>query len=143
MRIYIGSDHGGYGMKEELVKFLQTEKHEAVNLGTFSEEAVDYPDIAREVSEKVRENDGSAGILICGTGIGMCIAANRHPGIRAVDAMNEEMAVMSRRHNDANILCLPGRTMEISEAKKIVKIFLETKFDRGERHVRRISKLES
>ncbi len=144
MRIYIGSDHAGFPLKEILEKFVKNEmKFEIVDLGTFSQESVDYPDIAREVSEKVLENPGAKGILICGTGVGMCIAANKQKGIRAVDAVNEEMAEMSRKHNDANVLCLGGRMLETEFAQKLVKIFLTTEFEKDERHVRRIGKLEA
>lgn len=143
MRIYIGSDHAGYPLKNVLKDFLEQEfAPEIVDLGTFSEDSVDYPDIAREVSEKVFENPGSFGILSCGTGIGMCIVANKHKGIRAVDAANEHMAEMGRKHNDANVLCLGARMLDPEEAKKIAKKFLMTEFDGDERHARRIKKIE-
>lgn len=143
MRVYIGSDHAGFQLKDIIKSFLQQNMEaEIVDLGAFSEESVDYPDFAREVVEKVVENQGSYGILICGTGIGMCMAANRYRNIRAVDATSEHMAEMSRRHNDANILCLGGRMIEPELAKQIAKTFLTTPFDGEERHKRRILKLE-
>lgn len=143
MRVYIGSDHAGFHLKEIIKTFLQQNMEaEVVDLGTFSEESVDYPDYAREVCEKIIENGGSFGILICGTGIGMCMAANKHKGIRAVDAINEHMAEMSRKHNDANVLCLGGRMIEPELAKQIAKTFLMTQFENDDRHKRRISKLE-
>lgn len=143
MRIYIGSDHAGFQLKDIIKSFLQQNMEaELIDLGTFSEESVDYPDYAREVCEKIVENEGSYGILICGTGIGMCMAANKHKGIRAVDATSEHMAEMSRKHNDANVLCLGGRMLEPELAKQIAKTFLTTQFENDDRHKRRISKLE-
>lgn len=143
MRVYIGSDHAGFQLKDIIKSFLQQNMEaELIDLGTFSEESVDYPDYAREVCEKITENGGSYGILICGTGIGMCMAANKHKGIRAVDATSEHMAEMSRKHNDANVLCLGGRMLEPELAKQIAKTFLMTQFENDDRHKRRISKLE-
>lgn len=139
--IYIGSDHAGYEMKTALKAFLDGQKNEYVDLGVFSTDSADYPDIAREVSEKVSENSGAFGILICGTGTGMSMAANKLPGIRAAVATSEVMAEMARQHNDANILTLGGRLTDQALAEKMVKIFLETPFDGGERHVRRIQKM--
>lgn len=143
MRVYIAADHGGFHLKEMVKSFLQQNmESEIVDLGTFSEESVDYPDFAREVTKNVIANEASYGILICGTGIGMCMAANKYKDIRAVDAVNEHMAEMSRRHNNANVLCLGGRMIEPELAKQIAKTFLTTPFDEDERHKRRISKLE-
>lgn len=144
MRIYIGSDHAGFHLKDVLKTFIQQNVEcELLDLGAFSEESVDYPDIAREVAEKVVENPGAFGILICGTGIGMCIAANKHKGIRGVDAMSEQMAEMGRKHNDANVLCLGARILQPEMAQQIVKTFLTTAFEAEERHKRRIGKLEA
>ena len=143
MRIYIGSDHAGFHLKDTLKTYIQQNiESELIDLGAFSEESVDYPEIAREVAEKVVENPDSFGILICGTGIGMCIAANKHRGIRAVDATSEHMAEMSRKHNNANVLCLGGRMLQPEMAQQIVKTFLTTSFEAEERHQRRIDKLE-
>lgn len=142
MIIYIGSDHGGYEMKNTLREYLRKSGADVVDLGCFSEDAIDYPDIAREVAEKVVENEGARGILVCGTGIGMQISANKISGIRATVATDENMAEMSRRHNDANVITLGGRTTDIDLAKKIVDKFLSTKFEAGEeRHVRRVKKM--
>ncbi len=143
MRIYIGSDHAGFHLKDTLKTYIQQNiESELIDLGAFSEDSVDYPEIAREVSEKVVENPESFGILLCGTGIGMCIAANKHRGIRAVDAINEHMAEMSRKHNNVNVLCLGGRMLQPEMAQQIVKTFLTTSFEAEERHQRRIDKLE-
>jgi len=141
MKIYLGADHGGYRLKEVLQKYIQKElKFESVDLGTFSEESVDYPDYAREVSEKVYENSGTLGILVCGTGLGMCIAANKHVGIRAVSCTNEMLAQFGRAHNNANILCLGQRVIGEELAKAIVKVFLTTLYE-GERHEVRLQKI--
>ncbi len=141
MQIYIGSDHGGYEMKGSLKEHLVAGGHDVTDLGCFSMDSVDYPDIAREVCEKVSENPGARGVLVCGTGIGMQIAANKIPGIRATVATDEHMAEMSRRHNDANVVTLGGRTCEIEMAKKIVDKFMTTDFENEERHVRRVGKI--
>jgi len=141
MQIYIGSDHGGYEMKNALKKYLVEVGNDVVDLGCFSTDSIDYPDIAREVAEKVAENPGSRGVLICGTGIGMQIAANKIPGIRATVATDEHMAEMSRKHNDANVITLGGRTTEMEMAKKIVDTFLSTNFENEERHTRRVEKM--
>ncbi len=141
MQIYIGSDHGGYEMKNSLKDYLIDRVHDVTDLGCFSTDSIDYPDIAREVAEKVAENPGSRGVLICGTGIGMQIAANKIPGIRATVATDEHMAEMSRKHNDANVITLGGRTTEMEMAKKIVDTFLSTNFENEERHTRRVEKM--
>lgn len=140
--IYLGSDHAGYEMKNVLKDFLQQElKQEFLDLGVFSTDSMDYPDIAREVGEKVSENPGAFGILVCGTGTGMCIVVNKLNGVRGAPATNEVMAEMARRHNDANVICLGSRLVDNDMAKKLVKIFLETKFDSEERHLRRVQKI--
>lgn len=142
--IYLGSDHAGYDLKNVLKDFLQQElKVEFLDLGVFSTDSMDYPDIAREVAEKVSENQTTddKGILVCGTGTGMCIVANKLDGIRAAPAVNEQMAEMARRHNDANVICLGSRLITPDMAKKLVKIFIETKFDAEERHQRRVDKI--
>jgi ribose 5-phosphate isomerase B len=139
--IYIGCDHAGYEMKEALKKHLIENSIKITDLGCFSKESVDYPDIAREVCEKVSEEKSALGILICGTGIGMMMTANKYPGIRATVCTNDLMAKMSRMHNDANILCLGARIIDIELAKKLLDIFLETTFEDEERHKRRIQKM--
>lgn len=142
MNLYIGSDHAGYSMKNSLKEYLIGAGHDVVDLGAFSEDSIDYPDIAREVSEKVLENPGAFGVLVCGTGIGMQMTANKLKGIRATVATNEGMAEMSRKHNDANVITLGGRTTDLELAKKIVDKFLSTEFENEERHVRRVKKIE-
>lgn len=140
--IYIGSDHAGFEMKNVLKDYLQSElKLEFLDLGVFSGDSTDYPDIAREVAEKVSEYPESFGFLICGTGIGMSITANKFNGVRAASVVNETMAEMSRRHNNANLACFGSRLTDTETAKKLAKIFLETKFDGEERHQRRVDKI--
>lgn len=142
--VYIGSDHAGFEAKAELKSFLGDEGYDMTDLGCFGPDSVDYPDIAREVGEKVLEKEGGFGILICGTGIGMSMAANKLRGIRAALATSEEMAEMTRRHNDANILAMGARITDLELMKKIALKFLKTDFESGEeRHVRRVKKIDA
>ena len=140
--IYIGADHAGYNLKEELKNYLKELKYDFEDLGNKEPEPLDdYPDFALKVAKKTTETDGK-GIMICGTGIGSCIAANKIKGVRAAVAWDEFSAVQSREHNDANILCLGGRVLDAKTAKKIVRLWLETKFSEDERHVRRLDKIK-
>jgi len=138
--IAIGSDHGGYRLKEEICRYLDDEGIAYNDLGTYSEESCDYPEIAEKVCADVVENQGK-GILVCGTGIGMSIAANKIKGIRAAVVWDEFTAEMARKHNDANVLCLGGRTTETGLALKIVDLFLKTELEGG-RHERRVGKFK-
>lgn len=141
MQIYIGSDHAGYQLKEAIQNQVKEMGHNVLDLGTFNEESkVDYPDIAREVGEKVHENKESLGILICGSGIGVSIAANKLKGIRAANAYDLKSAELSRAHNNANILTLGQRLLDPELAKEIVKTFLTTPFEGG-RHEGRVEKI--
>lgn len=141
MQIYIGSDHAGYQLKEVIQNQVKEMGHSVLDLGTFNEESkVDYPDIAREVGEKVHENKESLGILICGSGIGVSIAANKLKGIRAANAYDVKSAELSRAHNNANVLTLGQRLLEPELAKEIVKTFLATPFEGG-RHEGRVEKI--
>ncbi len=134
--VYLAADHGGLLLKQEVANHLENNGYTVHDLGTHSADSCDYPLFAHTLCEHVvREN--RLGILICGTGIGMCMAANKCPGIRAALCANEYMALMSRRHNDANVLCLGERVLGIDLAKSIVDAFLESGFDGG-RHLRRI-----
>lgn len=140
--VYLGSDHAGFQAKEALKAHLGGEFH-VTDLGAFNEEPVDYPDIAREVSEKVLENGGALGILVCGTGTGMAMTANKIKGIRAAMCTNEFLAEMARKHNNANILALGARVTELPEMEKIVDKFLHTDFEASEeRHIRRVNKID-
>ena len=134
--LYIASDHAGFKLKSHLLKKFP----KITDLGTKSDESVDYPDFAHKLTKQVLKNKRNIGILICGTGVGMSITANRRKGIRAGIANNSKIATLIRKHNDANVLVLPGRFINTSEAKKSVQAFLSTKFESG-RHKRRIKKL--
>jgi ribose 5-phosphate isomerase B len=139
MKLLIASDHAGFDLKEFLVAELTKLNFSIKNLGCHSAlESVDYPDFAKKMCEQNKQDD--VGILICGSGIGMSISANRFKKIRAALCLDEEMARLSRAHNDANVLCLGARFTDKSLALKITKIFLSTKFDGG-RHIARINKI--
>ena len=140
--IAIASDHGGFAMKTQLMEHLRESSVEFTDLGCYSEDSVDYPDYARKAALGVQSGEYERAILICGTGIGMSIAANRFPGVRAALCADCYSAEMTRLHNDSNILCLGGRTIGIELAKKIMDIWLETPFSAMEKHARRIAMLE-
>lgn len=139
MKIAIGSDHRGYKLKEFL-KVRLSISHEVKDFGTNSEEPCDYPDIAIPLAESVAKGEYDFGVLICYTGIGMSISANKVKGIRAAHVTDERLAILSRKHNNANIICLPGGFMDENEALNAVVSFLETEFEGG-RHQRRIEKI--
>ena len=143
--VYIGSDHAGYEAKNELRdKLMTNDDLDVVDLGCFSIDPCDYPDIAREVSEKVLEHEEARGILVCGTGEGMAMSANKLKGIRAAHATSEELAEMSRKHNDANVIAMGARISKVDEMEKMVDVFLKTDFEKDqERHVRRVKKIDS
>ena len=141
MKIAIAADHAGYDEKEKIKKTLDEIGVEYTDMGTDSTESVDYPDFARKVGEAVADGEYDKGILVCGSGTGMAIAANKVPGIRAAVAWNEEIARLSRQHNDANVLSLAARYIPDEEQEKIVKAWLETGFEGG-RHERRVEKFE-
>ncbi len=140
MTIAIASDHGGYDLKQEIIKFLEKSNISYTDLGTFSAESVDYPDIAISCAEAVARGEYEKGIIICGTGIGVCIAANKVKGIRAALCHDTFSARMSRKHNNANILTMGGRVIGPGLATEIVKEWLAADFE-GERHERRINKI--
>lgn len=140
MRIALGSDHGGYYLKEEIKKFLEEQGFEYHDFGSFSPEAVDYPDFAQQVAEAVARGEYERGILCCGTGIGVAIAANKVPGIRAALCHDTFSARASREHNDANILTLGGRVIGPGLAREIVITWLKAEFTGG-RHARRVAKI--
>ncbi|MEO5826371.1 MAG: ribose 5-phosphate isomerase B [Gemmatimonadales bacterium] len=139
--IPIGADHAGYAMKQVLADELLRLGYEVEDVGTNSEASTDYADYAHTVAHEVEVGDADRGVLLCGTGLGMSYAANRHHGVRAAVAWNEEVARLSRRHNDANILVLPARCISNDEARTILRTWLDTKFEGG-RHVDRIRKIE-
>ncbi|MGE4558813.1 MAG: ribose 5-phosphate isomerase B [Desulfobulbus sp.] len=137
MNIAIGCDHGGFVLKKEICQLLEQAGHTVNDVGCFSDQSVDYPEFAGKVCRAVVEGTSDRGILICGTGIGMSIAANRHHQIRAALCHEAVTARMSREHNDANVLCLGARVLGVSIALDIVQVWLETEFTGG-RHLRRI-----
>jgi ribose 5-phosphate isomerase B len=141
--IAIGSDHAGFEYKERLKKLLDEIGKPYQDFGTTSPDPVDYPDIAHIVSKAVTSGKCLQGILICGTGIGMSIVANKHKGIRAAACESPASAKLSREHNDANILCFGARIISWETATEIVKMFLSTPFSGGERHMCRIEKIHS
>lgn len=140
MRIAIGSDHRGYHLKEKLSSILTTKGHEVSNEGTDLTDAVDYPDFAAIVARKVSNGEVDRGILICGTGIGMAITANKFPGVRAAACTDEVTAEISRRHNDLNVLCLSADMLSPRVVERMVEVWLETEFEAG-RHQRRVNKI--
>jgi ribose 5-phosphate isomerase B len=140
MRIAVGSDHRGYQIKGKLVTLLRADGHEVTDYGTQSDQAVDYPDYAVSVAKSVASGKAERGILICGTGFGMAIAANKFKGVRAATCADEVMAEMCRRHNDVNVLCLPGDLIGDRPVGDLVRVWLATEFEGG-RHSRRIDKI--
>ncbi len=141
MKIGIGSDHGGYDLKEAIKEFFKEQGVEYVDYGTYSTDSVDYPDFGSKVGEAVVNQEVDRGIVICGTGIGISIAANKVEGIRCALCGDTYSARMSREHNDANVLALGGRVLGVGLALEIVRTYLESKFQGG-RHALRIGKLE-
>jgi len=142
MQIGMACDHGGFELKEELKRYLQSLGHEPLDLGTFNEDSVDYPDYGVLVAEKISKGEMEKGILICGTGIGMSILANKFRGVRAALANDLFSARFCREHTDANILVIGGRIVGKELAKEIVRVWLETPFLEG-RHQRRLEKIKA
>ena len=138
-KIAIGADHAGYALKSELVSLLKEKGYSVTDFGCPSEESIDYPDYAHPVAKAV-EKEGVIGILICGSGNGISMSANKHCGIRCALCWTDEIALLARQHNDANIISLPARYISVAEAKKCVDIFLKTEFEGG-RHQRRVNKI--
>ncbi|MBR6012254.1 MAG: ribose 5-phosphate isomerase B [Selenomonadaceae bacterium] len=141
MKITIGSDHGAVDLKEEIKKFLQESKIDVQDVGTFGNESVDYPDIAEKVCSDILSGKSERGIVLCGTGIGISIAANKIKGIRCALCNDVYSAKMSREHNNANVLAMGGRVLGFGPAVEIVKAWIETEFSGDERHNRRIGKI--
>ena len=140
MKIAIGCDHGGFELKNEIIKYLESENYEVKEFGTYSTDSCDYPDIAQPVAEAVAAKEFDFGILICGTGIGIGIAANKVPGIRAALCSDTFSAHATREHNNANILTMGQRVVGTGLALEIVKTFLNAEFE-GDRHLKRIDKI--
>jgi ribose 5-phosphate isomerase B len=140
-RIPIASDHAGFELKEHLSKKLRELGFDVEDLGTHSSASTDYPDYAHPLAEKVEQGQVKRGVLLCGTGLGMSYAANRHHGVRAAVAWTPEIAELARKHNDANVLVVPARFVSEEDGVKILKTWLETSYEGG-RHERRVAKIE-
>jgi ribose 5-phosphate isomerase B len=139
-KIALGGDHAGYLYKKELITFLQNKGYETKDFGAFSETSVDYPDFAHPLALAVEKKECDFGILICGSGNGVNITANKHQGIRSGLAWNKEVASLIRQHNNANVMALPARFISLEEAKELVEVFLNTAFEGG-RHQNRVDKI--
>jgi ribose 5-phosphate isomerase B len=142
MKIAIGSDHAGFEYKKELSVWLKENDHQVLDFGTYSDESVDYPDYAFPAAEAVAAGVAHYGIVVCGSGIGVNIVANKVTGIRSAQCLSEEMATMARRHNNANVLALGARILSLEEAKNIAEAFIFGEFDGG-RHMVRVEKIHS
>jgi ribose 5-phosphate isomerase B len=142
MKIAIGADHGGFILKEKLLGRLAEMGHEVTDFGTDTTQSCDYPDFAHAVAETVAEGRADRGLLICTTGIGMAMAANKISGVRAAPAQSQDEVRLTREHNDANVLTLGAKYVDERRAMELIRTFLETEFSGGERHARRIAKIE-
>lgn len=141
LKFYIACDHAGFNIKDSVKEIVENLGHAIIDLGTNSNERVDYPDFAHKLSLEVLKDEGSYGILICGTGIGMSLAANKHKGIRAALCHDAYTAKMARAHNDANVLCFGERVIGLGVAASIIEAWCETEFEGG-RHANRVKKIE-
>jgi ribose 5-phosphate isomerase B len=140
MKIAIGCDHAGYEYKEAIKNMLEEKGHKVNDFGTFSTDSVDYPDFVHPTAESVESRESHLGVLICGSANGVAITANKHQGIRAAIAWEDELAALARQHNNANIICLPARFISLEKAKELTETFLSTDFEGG-RHERRVNKI--
>jgi ribose 5-phosphate isomerase B len=140
-KIAIGCDHAGYDLKEKVKKFLKDHNYEVTDKGTHSADSVDYPDFAHAVANEVEKGNVEMGILLCGSANGVAIAANRHHGVRAAICWNNEITLLARKHNNANVLCLPSRFISPEQANEMTDVFLNTEFEQG-RHLKRVQKID-
>ncbi len=138
--VAIGGDHAGFAYKQELRRLLKEQSIPCKDFGPFSEDSVDYPDFTHPLAKAIQKGTFDFGILLCGSGNGVAITANKHPGVRAALCWNAELAALARRHNNANVLCLPTRFISLDEARECVSVFLRTPFEGG-RHVQRVEKI--
>ncbi|MBL8086526.1 MAG: RpiB/LacA/LacB family sugar-phosphate isomerase [Chthonomonas sp.] len=143
MKLIFGSDHAGHTLRRVLVHTARRDGHECVEVGAMGEDPYDYPDAADDLAPRILSGEFELGVLICGSGIGICIRANRHPGIRAANCWNVESAKLARLHNHANVLCLGERLVEAERAVEILTAFLKAPEDHAERHERRVGKLDA
>lgn len=141
LKIVIGADHAGFEMKEDLKKWFPAEHGDLVDKGTYSMDSVDYPDFAHAVAKEIENYTADFGILLCGSANGVAITANKHPHVRAAICWMNEIASLARKHNDANIICIPARFVSPDEAKNMIQTFLNTSFESG-RHERRKEKID-
>jgi ribose 5-phosphate isomerase B len=142
MKVAIASDHAGFAYKEKVKDYLASKGYEVIDYGAYSDERTDYPDTAHKAASGIQHGEADRGVLVCGSGIGMAMTANRHSGIRAVEAVTDEMAKLSRQHNNANVLALGQRLVSWEEAEKIIDTFFATAFEGG-RHEQRVAKIEN
>jgi ribose 5-phosphate isomerase B len=140
MKISIGADHRGHDLKQKLIPWLQSQGHTVTDEGAATTDSVDYPDYAAKVAHQVAGGQAERGILVCATGVGMCITANKVHGVRATTCQDEEVAKLSRQHNDVNVVCLSGDRLKDGDAEKILQTWLTTPFEGG-RHARRVEKI--
>ncbi|MFK7755520.1 MAG: ribose 5-phosphate isomerase B [Flavobacteriales bacterium] len=140
MKIVIGSDHAGFELKTALAEYIKELGHELTDHGTYTLDSVDYPDFAHKVASDVNDNTAVTGVLVCGSGQGVCMTANKYSQVRAALVWNLDIAELSREHNNANVICLPARFVNVEDAKSFLKIFLKTEFEGG-RHERRVNKI--
>ena len=141
MKVAIGSDHAGFELKQSIIQYLQERDCEVLDMGTNSTDRADYPDFGHAVALSVSEGEAPVGIVICGSGNGINMSANKHEGIRSALCWNAEITGLAKAHNNANILALPARYIEVEEAKKCVNVFLNTEFEGG-RHLDRVNKIK-
>ena len=140
MKIAIGNDHAGTELKQQVLRYLEENNHTVINIGTDSDESVDYPDFAHQVGKMVNENQTEMGVVICGSGNGVNITVNKYPGVRSALCWTTEIAALARQHNNANVIAIPARFVSNTLALEMVKLFFETDFEGG-RHSRRVDKI--
>lgn len=140
MKIAIGNDHAGTELKQQVLRYLEENNHTVINVGTDSDESVDYPDFAHQVGKMVNENETEMGVVICGSGNGVNITVNKYPGVRSALCWTTEITTLARQHNNANVIAIPARFVSNTLALEMVKVFFETNFEGG-RHSRRVDKI--
>jgi ribose 5-phosphate isomerase B len=140
MKIAIGNDHAGTELKQQVLRYLEENNHTVINVGTDSDDSVDYPDFAHQVGKMVNENETEMGVVICGSGNGVNITVNKYPGVRSALCWTTEITALARQHNNANVIAIPARFVSNTLALEMVKVFFETDFEGG-RHSRRVDKI--